>query len=91
MTVHSLRHLGLTTVGLLVAGLVLTGSSKAGPVFSWSWDAGHENGLSHDGGLINWVETEFDTNTNHLSFAANFGAGECPRDTDGFTLSLTSG
>ena len=75
--------------------LVLLGASaaSAGPLFSWSWNAGDAGDVSNNAGVINWVDATFDSNTRELTWTANFGAvpGLPGAQTMGFALALTSG
>ena len=76
---------------LAAAATVITaGSAHAGPIYSYNWSVGDEGHACNAGGVINWVNAEFDTNTNHLKWYTNLGDHTRLR-TDGFTLALTPG
>lgn len=68
-------------------------SALAGPLFSWSWSAGDGGSVNHAGGVINWVDASFDTDTRELTWKTNFGdvPGLPGVRTMGFGLALTSG
>lgn len=74
---------------LLVPGLVVV--AEAGPIYSWDWTQGGGGSHSNNAGRINWVQSQFDTNTSLLRYTANFGEEGSTLKTDGFTLSLTPG
>src|SRR5690606_26346338 len=63
----------------------------AGPIYGWSWSNPGPGTFSNNGGRINWIETQFDTNTNRLRWTANFGEMSNSLRTSGFTLALTAG
>ena len=63
----------------------------AGPIYGWNWSNPGPGSFSNNGGRINWVESEFDTNTNRLRWTANFGQEGNKLRTSGFTLALTPG
>ena len=77
---------------LLAGAALVAGASlaQAGPIYTYNWETGDDGHVCNAGGVINWVQGEFDTNTNRLKWYANLGNHTRLR-TDGFTLALTAG
>ena len=74
---------------LAAAAMAFTaGVVQAGPIYSYNWAIGDEGHSCNSGGVINWVNAEFDTNTNHLKWYTNLGNGGRLRS-DGFTIALS--
>lgn len=78
----------LTALAALAAG---PGLCLAGPIYGWNWSNPGPGTFSNNGGRINWVESQFDTNNNRLRWTANFGQEASKLRTTGFTLALTAG
>lgn len=77
-------------VGLAMA-TIGAGAAQAS-VYNWSWQPGDAGSYSNAGGAINWIESTFDSDTNRLTWYANFGAVPgSGLKTDGFTLALNNG
>lgn len=84
---------GTLTAAALLALVSLPAS--AGPLYSWSWspasNALPNGGVSHAGGTINWIETEFDTGSDVWSWTVNLGGPGSSKQTTGFTLAMSDG
>lgn len=82
-------------LGLVIGGALATmvsGAAQAA-VYSWNWEPGDAGSYNNAGGRINWIESTFDSETNKLTWYANFGSvpGSNSLKTQGFTLALNNG
>lgn len=80
-------------LALAICALV-PGAALAGPLLSWSWNAGDAGDVDDTGGVINWVDASFDLDTRELAWTANFGAvPDQPPETktQGFSLAIKPG
>ena len=83
------------TKGLVfgVALAALGAGAAQASIYNWTWQPGDAGAYSHTGGVINWIESSFDSGSNMLTWYANFGAvpGSNGLKTEGFTLALNNG
>ena len=86
-----MRHLISTLFA--TAALTATAVCAQAAVYGWNWNPSDGGAYNGRGGVINWVQSSFDTQTKQLSWYMNFG--EVPNrpllKTEGFTLALTGG
>ncbi|MCB9464756.1 MAG: PEP-CTERM sorting domain-containing protein [Candidatus Eisenbacteria bacterium] len=77
------------TIGAALAAIA--GSANAG-VYNWEWQPGDDGAYSNQGGAINWIQSSFDSDTNRLTWYANFGnVPSSSSNTEGFTLAINNG
>lgn len=63
-------HRGIGAAGLALA-LGTAAPALAGAVHSWHWTAGNGSVVSNSGGVTKWIDAQFDTNLNNLSWKCN--------------------
>lgn len=89
------RRITILTVALIAT--IASAKSASASLHIWDWTPastdGSNLGYSDEGGRINSIHAEFDTNTKTLQWLVNFGnvPGHSSWDTDGFTLALNNG